>query len=125
MKCSCCGEDRIKVATLKCSGDVAVCRECIGWLAQQVGVLDVTPTLPVADMGAAVQLCERAGFEVHRYNDGFAFVHWNGQSMFDLDLIEDLDVEANHAGCYISLPDLDGWHARFRAAGLAVTPLED
>jgi len=50
--------------------------------------LDVTPTLPVADMAKSVEFWEAAGFDVNRYDDGFAFVSFDEQSVFDLDLVE-------------------------------------
>ena len=113
------------VAPLRCDDSVKVCRECIGWLNERAGGIDVTPTLPIADMDDAVHLCEAAGFTVQRYDDGFAFVHLNGQSVFDLDVVEGMDPSANHAGCYIITNDVDGWHSRLIAAGLRVTPIED
>ena len=111
------------LVALQCHDEVTLCRECIGWLNGRAGRIEVTPTLPVADMDAAVKFCETAGFSVNRYDDGFAFVQLNGQSVFDLDLIPGLNPADNHAGCYIILDEVDGWHARLLAAGLDVTPL--
>ena len=127
MRCSCCGEERddSMVAALSCDSGVHVCRECIGGLNERAGGIDVTPTLPVADMDEAVRFCEAAGFEVQRYDDGFAFVHLNGQSVFDLDLVAGMDPAANHAGCYIITSDADAWHGRLTAAGLPVSSIED
>jgi uncharacterized glyoxalase superfamily protein PhnB len=125
--CSCCGEDRDEstVTSLLCHDEIQVCRICVGWLNGRVGAIDVTPTLPVVDMDEAARFCEAAGFEVNRYDDGFAFVQLAGQSVFDLDLIPDMSPEANHAGCYIITADVGDWHARLVAAGLHVTPIED
>ena len=113
------------VASLLCHDEVKVCRDCIGWLNQRAGGVDVTPTLPVADMDDAVRFCEAAGFDVRRYDGGFAFVHLNDQSVFDLDLIAGFAPDTNHAGCYIITTDADAWHGRLVAAGLPVTPIED
>lgn len=113
------------MAALRCDDHVKVCRDCIGWLNERVGGIDVTPTLPVADMLDAVRLCEAAGFEVQRYDEGFAFVHLNGQSVFDLDLIPGVDPSSNHAGCYIITNDVDAWHGRLLTAGLPVSAVED
>ena len=129
MSCSCCGEDR-PTATLRSRDDVALCRRCVGWLAGQLGVAS-TPTLPVADMDAAVEFYERAGFGVRRYIDesgspgGFAFVEFDEESVFDLDAAEDLEPSSNRAGCYLITPDADAWHARMAAAGLPVSALGD
>jgi uncharacterized glyoxalase superfamily protein PhnB len=113
------------VTALQCHDDIKVCRICIGWLNTQAGGVDVTPTLPVRDMDEAARFCEAAGFDVDLYDDGFAFVRANDQSLFDLDRIDGLDPSTNHAGCYIITGEVDAWHSRFEAAGLDVTPLED
>ena len=85
----------------------------------------MTPTMPVADMAEAVRFYEEAGFDVVKYDAGFAFVHSNDQSLCDLDLIEGMDPATNHAGCYVITDDVDDWHDRFVAKGLRVTPLEN
>ncbi len=113
------------VTALLCHDEIKVCRICIAWLRRRVGGIEVTPTLPVADMPVAVRFCEAAGFDVEQYDDGFAFVHFNDQSVFDLHLVEGTGPATNHAGCYIITEDVDDWHARFLAAGLQVTPVED
>ncbi len=127
MKCYCCGEERDDgmVTSLLCHDEVKLCRICIGWLHQRVGGIDVTPTLPVMDMAGAIRFYEAAGFDVERYDDGFAFVHYNDQSVCDLDLAEDLAPMTNHAGCYVITNEVDDWHARFVTAGLPVTSIDD
>lgn len=116
---------------LRSRDDVALCRDCLEWLAGQIGVRS-TPTLPVVDMADAVAFYERAGFGVRIYTDdngeggeGFAFVDYNGQSVFDLDGAADMDPTTNRAGCYLITNDADDWHARLTAAALPVTPLAD
>lgn len=113
------------VPSLLCHDDIRVCRICIGWLMRRAGGIDVTPTLPVADMNEAARFCEAAGFDVERYDDGFAFVHLNDQSVFDLDVVADMSPSNNHAGCYIITSDVDDWHARLLTSGLNVTSIED
>jgi catechol 2,3-dioxygenase-like lactoylglutathione lyase family enzyme len=126
VKCSCCGEQRDVVVPLLCHDEVKVCRVCIGWLRSNAGVIDSTPILPVLDMDAAVTFYERVGFAVHRYEGGgYAFVHYDDQSVFDLALAEPaLERATNRAGCYLITPDTDAWHTRLRADGLPVTALE-
>jgi uncharacterized glyoxalase superfamily protein PhnB len=92
---------------------------------QRAGGVDVTPTLPVADMTAAVDFYEAAGFDVRRYGDGFAFVTLGDQSVFDLGRFEQLDPATNGAGCYLITHDVDAWHQRLVSAGLDVTPIAD
>jgi uncharacterized glyoxalase superfamily protein PhnB len=109
--------------------DVQLCRDCIEWMASQVGVSS-TPTLPVVDMDEAVRFYERAGFDVRRYIDetgnqgDFAFVTYDDQSVFDLNVI-DIDPARNGAGCYLIVRDANEWHARTTTAGLPVTPVAD
>jgi hypothetical protein len=113
------------VAALLCHDEIKVCRICIGWLMNRAGGVDVTPTLPVSNIDAAVVFYEAAGFDVEKYDDGFAFVRFDDHSVFDLDLAEGLEPATNHAGCYVITNATDDWHRRFAAAGLEVTPLAD
>jgi predicted enzyme related to lactoylglutathione lyase len=113
------------VTALQCHDDIKVCRICVGWLNANAGGIEVTPTLPVADMNEAVRFYETAGFDVEQYDDGFAFVRHHEQSVCNLDLAKDLDPADNHAGCYIITADVDEWHIHFDAAGLDVTAVED
>jgi hypothetical protein len=128
MKCSCCGEERdpTTLASLRCDADVRVCRACTGWLRGQVGVLDVTPTLPVVDMGEAVAFYEAAGFDVHVYEGGgYAFVRHDDESVFDLGLESDMDPATNKAGCYVIVPQPDEWHSVFANLEYPVTDPRD
>lgn len=128
MVCSCCGEERTAVA-LQSRDDVQLCRSCVDWLAGRLGVVS-TPTLPVTDLAEAIGFYERAGFGVRVYEDaggqpgGFAFVDFDGQSVFDLD-VADIDPARNGAGCYLVVPDVDCWHERMTAAGVPVTAIAD
>jgi hypothetical protein len=103
--------DASMVTALQCHDEVKLCRICVGWLMRRVGDVDVTPTLPAADMAEATRFFQSAGFDVEPYDDGFAFVHHRDQSVLDLDRIEGLDRGANHAGCYIIISETDDWHA--------------
>ena len=130
MSCSCCGEGKPTVA-LRSREDVELCRDCLEWLLGQIGVTS-TPTLPVADIADAVAFYERAGFGARIYRDGhsdngegFAFVDFDGLSVFDLDGVPDMDIAANRAGCYLITGDAEAWHARMSDAGLPVTELAD
>jgi uncharacterized glyoxalase superfamily protein PhnB len=111
--------------------DVELCRDCLEWLLGRIGV-STTPTLPVTHIAEAVVFYEQAGFGVRVYmddsgdgGDGFAFVDFDGQSVFDLDAAADMDPRANRAGCYLITGDADAWHTRMSAAGLPVTAIAD
>ena len=134
MECSCCGRGRETVALIS-RAEVQLCRECVDALSQRSGVTS-TPTLPVADLTAAVDFYERAGFGVRIYREadadpgagdpgeGFAFVDFDGRSVFDLG-VEPIDPSLNRAGCYLMVEDADEWHARLSRAGLPVTSVSD
>ena len=95
--CSCCGLERDPATLVGLQNDeeIRICRDCIGWLAQRSGMLDVTPTLPVRAMPEAIGFYETAGFDVDSYDGGFAFVRYAGASVFDLDLNQGIDPTNN------------------------------
>jgi uncharacterized glyoxalase superfamily protein PhnB len=125
VSCSCCGQERSETVTLGSGDDVRLCPGCISWLANSVGTTS-TPTLPVRDLTDARAFFETAGFGVRVYEGGgFAFCELEGQSVFDLDEIPDLAVEANHAGCYIITPDVEALHGRLAEAGVPVSEVRD
>jgi len=126
VKCYCCCDDYdpATMAALHCHSEIAVCQGCISWLTTRAGGVDVTPTLPVSDLDEATSFYEAAGFHLHRYSDGYAFVHLSDQSVFDLGL-EPIDPATNRAGCCIIVTDVDDWHVRLTAADLPVTAVED
>ncbi len=109
-----------------CHDDVKVCRGCVGWLRSNVGAPDSTPILPVRDIDEAVTFYESAGFNVRRYEGGgFAFVEYDDESVFDLDLAEQIDPATNGAGCYIIVRGVDEWYAKLATDGLPVTTIDD
>ena len=75
------GSNPVEVA-LRHRPDIRVCADCIDWLRQQSGAVDVTPILPVTDMHRAQSFYETAGFEVGRYDGGYAFVNWADRERF-------------------------------------------
>ena len=130
MECACCGREAVPTVALRSRDDVRLCRDCVDWLAGQLGVIS-TPTLPVVNLTDAVAFYRQAGFGVRVYQendddpgDGFAFVDYDGQSVFDLDVV-DIDPSRNGAGCYLIVDDADGWHTRLAASGLPVTAITD
>ena len=67
-----------------------------------------------------------AGFEVHVHGDGgFAFVSYEGQSVFDLGTEPTMDPTTNRSACYVIGGLADDWHARFAALGYEVTELRN
>jgi predicted enzyme related to lactoylglutathione lyase len=127
MRCSCCDNDRDRVVGLRCHDDVRICRECIGWLRARAGLVDATAILPVADMRSAIAFYETAGFQVREYEGGgYAFVHYDDESVFDLGVVDrPAAAGASESTCYLTVSDIDAWHARLHTAGLAVSELDD
>lgn len=127
MHCSCCGTAGDDVVALRCEDDVKICRDCIGWLRSRADVVDATPILPVADLGSAITFYERAGFQVREHDGGgYAFVQYDGESVFDLGVADRPAAAGGQAAsCYLTVPDVDGWHARLHATGLAVGEIDD
>lgn len=128
IECSCCGEQRDRVVALRCHDEVKVCPVCIGWLRATARIVDSTPILPVIDMAASVAFYRSAGFDVREYEEGggYSFVTYDDESVFDLDRAEvPLTPATNGAGCYLIVPDVDGWHNRLQKDGHVLTPLED
>jgi hydroxymethylpyrimidine/phosphomethylpyrimidine kinase len=78
-------------------------------------------------MSAAEAFYQRAGFAVRVYEPGggYAFVQYEGDSVFDLDQVDDFDPAKNGAGCYVIIDTVDELHTRFAAAGLPVTSVAD
>ena len=80
-------------------------------------VLVAKIVFPVADMGVAVRFYESLGFEVERYDDGYAWVRHAGAEVLHLALVADLDPGSNRAAGYWHVLDVGHWHQRFAAAG--------
>jgi predicted enzyme related to lactoylglutathione lyase len=127
-ECWCCGEQPERLVGLLCHDEVKICSVCIRWLRANAGVIDATPILPVVDMAASIAFFRAAGFKVREYQDGgtYAFVTYDDESVFDIDQAEiAMTPDTNGAGCYLIVPDVDGWHARLHGMGHAVTDLVD
>lgn len=85
----------------------------------------LTPILPVHDLALAVDWYRRAGADVERYDDTYAWVRWDGHEVLHLNLVDGMDPASNHAEVYLHLADIDGWHTMATEAGFAPTPLRD
>lgn len=107
---------------LQCRDDVAICRECIGWLRSRAGIVDSTPILPVSDLDRSQPFYEACGFEVRRYDDGFGFVTYEDESVFDVDRVPE---SAGRSGCYLVVPNVDEWHTRLSQLAVDITALEE
>ena len=42
----------------------------------------------------------------------------------DIDLVDHIDPAHNGAGCNVIVPNVEEWHARFRATGMPVSTVE-
>jgi catechol 2,3-dioxygenase-like lactoylglutathione lyase family enzyme len=124
--CSCCGAERVRVATVGCRDDVRVCAGCVRWLRRHLGVVDATPILPVIDLETSAAYYAAAGFDVRRYDGGgYAFVTIDDESVFDLGVAgPPHEPGTDGAACYLTVEDVDAWHRRLDDLALAVTPVE-
>jgi uncharacterized glyoxalase superfamily protein PhnB len=124
--CSCCGEERERLAGLLCRDDVLVCAVCVDWLRSQLRAVESTPILPVRDFAAAVAYYEASGFDVRRWEGGdFGFVAVDDHDVFNLDPAENFDRSANRSGCYLTVTDVEDWFTRLTATDAALTAVED
>lgn len=76
----------------------------------------VNPILPVADMSGAIAFYEQLGFEVHRYDDGYAWVRHCSWEFLHLARAAELDPASNHAAAYLHVSDPDAWRSAMAAA---------
>lgn len=83
------------------------------------------PILPVGDMRSAIDCYRSLGFDVHAYDEGYAWVRHCGWEFLHLRLVADLDPAVNAASAYIHVDDADRWHAAFGAAAAAGVTIGD
>ena len=77
---------------------------------------------PVGDLDVAAGFYADLGFEVERYDDGYAWVRHGGEEILHLRRVVGLDEAANSACGYVHVQDVAGWH---RALGAAASELVD
>ncbi len=84
------------------------------------------PVLPVDDLDVAVGWYEQLGFDVHRYDDGYAWVGHCGWEWLHLRLVD--SSAGSGAGAYLHVDDADAWRVAMEAAtggGVELGPLAD
>lgn len=81
--------------------------------------------LPVADMTEASAFYKTLGFEVERYDAGYAWVTNHGVEVLHLAGVPELDRGANCAACYLHVQDVDAWHDAWSLAGVETGPVAD
>lgn len=80
-----------------------------------VGVRPTTnPVLPVDDIDAAAEWYGNLGFDVHRYDDGYAWVRHCGWEWLHLRRLDGPAVGGG--GAYLHVDDADAWRAAMAAA---------
>ncbi|WP_114476289.1 bleomycin resistance protein [Euzebya rosea] len=80
--------------------------------------------LPVADMAEATAFYRGLGFEVEADSDTYAWVRHRDEEILHLDLVPDLDPDANPVTGYLHVRDADRWH-RLWADQPTLTPVVD
>lgn len=127
VECACCGQPRAEadIVRLRRDDSTAVCGECVHWMSARVHARPtLTPILPVRDMAEAQDFWRRIGVDIEPYGAGYAFVLLGGAEIAHLALHADLDPTRNATACFVHVDDTHAWHARWREAGLPVTPVE-
>src|SRR4051794_15766334 len=81
------------------------------------------PIFPVRDLQEAAAFWVGAGLEIKEYDEGYAYVLADGHEFVHLAVQPSVDPSSNLAACYIHVADVQDWHDRLTAAGLAVTPV--
>ena len=88
-------------------------------------LLQQTTTGRSSPLGATVSR-EGANFSVYsKHTTGIELLFFDRADDARPSNVIRIDPATNHAGCYVITDDAEGWHARFVAAGLQVTPVED
>ena len=86
----------------------------------RAGAQDSTPILPVTDLDRSVAFYESAGLDARVYEGGgFAFVEYEDESVFDLDVCEHLTPDTNGAGCFLIVRGVEEWHGVLEGRGPA------
>jgi hypothetical protein len=84
-----------------------------------MGILPEPPSIitkiifPTLDMGESLAFYERVGFAVTSYDAGYAWVQHEGRELFHLAHVADLNIEANRAGGYFHVRDVDDVYRRW------------
>lgn len=86
---------------------------------------EIRPVLPVRSLDAAEELHRAMGLEVHRYDDGYAWVRAGGHEVWHLRVVPDLDPTTNPTSTYVFIDDPDAVRSRLVAAGLDPSPVAE
>jgi catechol 2,3-dioxygenase-like lactoylglutathione lyase family enzyme len=124
--CFCCGRDYPddQLDRLQGRPEVAVCGGCLHWLLDQRdrGLVRAVPVLPADDIDASRAFWTAAGFGVEAYSSDFAIAEQEG---VELHLVVRGEIDGDRGEAYLHVGDVDATHARWKAAGVAVSPLQD
>lgn len=81
--------------------------------------------LPTANLARAAAFLAQLGLTVERWEGGgFGFVRLGDAELWLLDERRDHDPATNAAALFLHVDDVDAWHARVTAAGIAATDVE-
>jgi hypothetical protein len=130
VECVCCSTSVDWWVRLRSHPDLPICHDCLGGLnGQRAGQLQLIsgtwlvtgfePVFKVADVARSAQWYERAGFEISRHDDSYAFAHRDMDLTIHLAHVEGDDVPG--LGCmYIHCQDADRVAENWRRAGIEV-----
>lgn len=127
--CACCNQDRPNTVALDCHPDVALCSDCLDWLARRrdeqaaassgaARIHSMEPTFRVADVDRAVRHYQRLGFDTEYHDATYAFALRDGVTIHLAHI--DAPDQAHPATIFLHVTDVDQLAADWRKAGVAV-----
>jgi catechol 2,3-dioxygenase-like lactoylglutathione lyase family enzyme len=133
--CACCSSSVDWWVRLRSHPDLPICHGCLGGLnGQRDGQLQLMsgtwlvagyePIFNVADVARSVSWFERAGFEVSRHDDTYAFAHRARDLTIHLARVDE-DAFPGHGALYLHCQDADRVAEEWRQAGIDVVGPRD
>jgi hypothetical protein len=122
--CWCCGTTKPaeELVRLGCHDEVALCEDCIGWLADERAgrpLRGAVPVLATGDVTRALAHDATLGFETEEWTGGgYGFARRDGVELH-IGQPDGLDPTTNTATCYLHVRDADALYTEWVAARVA------
>ena len=83
----------------------------------EIGIRSAAPVFPVNNLETAMRFYQRLGFEVRRYDAGYAYAHREGLHLH-LRASPELDLFSSYSEVYVETASVDELHAEWAALDL-------
>ena len=83
----------------------------------EIGIRSAAPVFPVNSLETAMRFYQRLGFEVRRYDAGYAYAHREGLHLH-LRASPELDLFSSYSEVYVETASVDELHAEWAALDL-------